>query len=553
MMPDNSLAFVVVQNPAKLFQKATTLAQQIEAPMPDPMELLQERLPAAQHIDMARPAAVVFHPDGAPVGGILLMPVTDFEAFVNACGAEDANADLVQVDFVGNSMVAASYKKYAVLTDASGASGIEAVKNSESKVAAEFAAMRQRMEAADITGGATRSGIEAFAVLAKQGIAALQIRIEAGDDEVPGMPPKSISEAMSMYSLLVDEFEAAVQNYAFAVNIDTKMVTGEDIFRLKTGDLATKLEQIEPSGTDWSGQLPAGLPVFVMAGTTPSSLMPGVLEFSKKMMLAMSGIYGMDEDQIHQLIEDSKPLMAKTRSMAFLMAVPRREKASLYAGAGGILKVDTPAEQYIDDYTELITKMDQAMKNRSGQALFRFATPKKIKIDGKAGVRIIAEISFPGGTEDSAERQQFNEMMAKIYGPDGKLKIFLVAANQDTVVFGYTSQATVKRYMAAASGELPRTLGSMPAYKTLVSHQPDGTLWKGAIDLGGYFKLIQRFLPPGTIPDVEVRACPIGFAVTASEQEIGVHSAVTVHTIKRIVQAAMQVARAGSGQEEVEP
>jgi len=554
MMPDNSLAFVVVNDPALLFKKAGTLAKRLEVPMADPMLLLQARLPAVQHVDMTRPAAVAIHPDGVPLGGVILLPVTDFEAFVTACGAEDANADLVKVDFAGDAMVAASYNGYAVLTDASDSPAIKAVKNNQGKVAEEYAAMRERMEAADITGGATRSGIEAFAALAKQGIAAIQAQIEKRDPaELPGLPPKSIAEALSLYTVLVEEFDAAVESYAFTVSIEKKVIIGQDVLRLKTCELATMLGQVEPSDTDWCGQLPAGRQVVVMAGATPKPLMPGLLEFSKKAMLAMSGIYGMDEDQIDQLIEDSKPLMENTSGMAFLIAVPKDEEAPLYAGAGGILKVDGNAEAYIDDYAELVTKMVRAMKKPSGDAMLHFTAPKKIEVDGKAGVRILVGLDFLTGAGDSEQQQMIDEMIAKMYGPDGKLKIFLVAANDDTVAFGYTSRATVKRFVAAANGELSRTLGSMPAYKQLRSYLPDDALWGGAIDLGGYFELIQRVLKPGMVPDVDVAASPIGFGVTASEQEISVHGVVTVNAVKRIVQTITGMMPAPSDAPKVEP
>lgn len=554
MMPDNSLAFVVVNDPALLLKKATTFAKQLEVPMPDPMVLLQMRLPAVGHLDMTRPAAVAFHPDGHPIGGVILVPVTDFEAFVKACGAEDASADLVKVKFAGAKMLAASYKGYALLSDASDASVIEAVKNNKGKVAEEFAAMRQRMEAADVTGGATRSGIESFAAFAKQGIATMQAQIEKTDpDKLPGIMPKSIAEALSMYTMFVEEFDAAVQSYAFTVSVEKKAIVGQDILRLKKSEFATKLGQIEPSGIDWYGQLPAGRPVIVMAGATPKSLMPGIIEFSKKAMLAMSGIYGMDEDQINQLIEDSKPLMEKTRGMALLMAVPRNEDAPLYAGAGGILKVDGNAEQYIDDYVELVTKMSRAMKNPAGTAMFRFTAPQKIEIEGKPGLRLVVEIDLSFGTDDSEGQQMVEKMMSKMYGPDGKMKMFMVAANDDTVAFGYTSQATVKRFIAAANGKLPRTLASMPAYKELRAHLPDDAQWGGAIDLGGYFELIKRFVEPGMIPDFDVPSFPIGLGVTASEQEVCAHGVVTVNSIKRIMQTFKDMVPAPWGGQEVEP
>jgi len=554
MLPDNSLAFVVVNDPALLLKKASTLSKRLEVPMPDPMMLLQSQLPAIAHVDMTRPAAVAIHPGGMPVGGVILLPVKDFEAFAKACGAEDTDTDLVKVMFAGDGMVAASYKGYALLSDASDASVIEAVRNNTGKVAEQYAAMHERMQSADITGGATRAGIETFSALAKQGIVAMQAEFEKLDPEqMPGMPPKNLAEAMSVYTVLIEEFAATVQTYAFAVNIEKNAITGVDILRLKKCELATQFGRIEPSDTDWYELLPAGRPVVVGAGTTPKSLIQGMLEASKKMMTAMSGIYGMDEEQISQLFEDSKPLMEKLNGMAFLMAVTQKEDAPLYAGAGGLFKVDGGAEKYLDEYTKVITKMARTMKQSSGDSMLKFTAPKKIEVDGKPGIRISVGFNFSFGQKDSQQQKMMGEMMKKMYGPDGKLKMFLVAANDDTVAIGYTSLATVKRFIAAANGELPRTLGSMPGYKALKTHLPDDAQWTGAIDLGGSFQLIQRMVEPGMIPDLDLPAAPIGFAVTASEQEVSMHGAVTVNTVKRLVQAIQKVMSANAPTQPVAP
>ena len=106
--------------------------------------------------------------------------------------------------------------------------------------------------------------------------------------------------------------------------------------------------------------------------------------------------------------------------------------------------------------------------------------------------------------------------------------------------------------MAAANGKLPRTLGSVPAYKAVLAHLPSGAQWGGGIDLGGYFEVIRRFVPQGMIPDVDIPPSPIGFGVTASEQEVCVHSVMTVNTIKRLVQAVQKMASASAGGQPVE-
>jgi hypothetical protein len=50
------------------------------------------------------------------------------------------------------------------------------------------------------------------------------------------------------------------------------------------------------------------------------------------------------------------------------------------------------------------------------------------------------------------------------------------------------------------------------------------------------------------IPSLDIPPTPIGLAVTASEQEVCIHGAVTVNTMKQFVQAFKQLLPSSSGE-----
>ena len=62
--------------------------------------------------------------------------------------------------------------------------------------------------------------------------------------------------------------------------------------------------------------------------------------------------------------------------------------------------------------------------------------------------------------------------------------------------------------------------------------------------------LIKRVVEPGMIPEIDLPSSPIGFGVTASEEEVCIHGAVTVKTIKQLVQTITKAMAPGLPEQE---
>lgn len=536
LLPDDTLGFVVVNEPQKLAEDVEALSEKLELPLPgDPMELLGMQIPAVEHVDTSKPVAMVAVAREEPFPmAVLMLPMKDFGAFVEVCEAEDADGELVKVEFAGDSMFAASHEGYALLVQKRDAKAIDAVKNNTGVVAEAFASMKERMDAADVTGGATRAGI-AYAVKEIKGQIA-GAKMQLADDDLSNAPMSAdqIADALSIYVVLADAFDSAIENGAFTVDVKRQAIVGQDILRLRDKELAKKLAAIAPPDSDWYGRLPAGQTVFTVAGPMPESLTADIMSFSKDLMVALKNIYGMNEDEIDTLFEASEDMMKQTTGGAFVFGIPRSKDAPMYAGSGGLFAIDGDAEGYIKDYAQMMGDFAKASKGENGKGLLNFAKPTEIEVDGRPGVQLNIKIEFPIETEDEFMRQAMDDMMAKLYGPGGQLKVFLVAVDENTVAYAYTSKANLRRYMAASAGEAERTLADVKSLAAVRKHLPADAQWAGSIDIGGYLTLIQRMIPFPIFGN-DIPSAPIAFAVSADGDEVRCNSAMTVGAIKSLV------------------
>lgn len=542
LLPDSTLGMIIVNKPGDLFEKVVGLAKKLGAPIPkNPLAELKKDIAALKYVDPTRPAVIAITQKSGvgpmPVYFIGLVPVKNFTAFVKAAGGIKETDGVYKIEYA----FAAEYKGYAVLVDPNGAGVLETIGKNEGRIATEFAPMRERMEAADVSGGATRQGIEMLTAFAKMGISTMQMQFEnMPPDPNTGMSPKSISQALSIYTLMFDELNNSVQTYAFATSIEKDAIVSDDIIRLKNKKLAETLAKIDPFDTESFKGLPAGRPFVAFAGAMPKSLMSGLMVFSKKGMLAMSDLYGLDEKGIDELIARYQPLMEKTNSMAFVMGAPRK-KGSIYSGMCGISRVEGGAEQYIADNAALFENMNEIMKKSKNGAMIGFGKPKKIEVDGRPGISVKFSVNMEVAPEGSMQQAQMDEIMERMFGKGGKTTIFFVAIDENTVAYAYDSPALIKRVIA---GDDAKTLGSVQGYEETLALLPEDAQWIGVFDLGGYMELIKKVVPPNQLPPgIKVPPSPFAMGATVTKDEVCIRSVVTVKTIKRIVKSFQRISQ----------
>lgn len=536
LLPDETLGFVTVNNAAELSQDIQAFGKSIDAPFPNIIEALQQEQPVVAQLDASRPLALVLlrHADQFKLLGLL--PVRDFQAFVKAGEGESTGGDFSQMKLDDEELIAASKGEYALVTQAGNADVLKAALENSGQTARELQPLRADMDRSDVVGAATQRGVRTLTSLARDALTAQaqKLRAAAGDKSQAEMA----AQGLQFYKLLIGGVAKNVQSYGFTVNLKEKGVVGRDTIILKDGPLQTQLADITPSGISWSDSLPAGQPVFMFAGVTPQSLGEEMVDISAEIMVAMKGIYGLDRESIDKIIELSRPLMRDIKSMAFMLGLPEDPSAPLYAASGGYIKVEKNAPKFIESYIELTEEMTEALE-ASDNSFMTFEKPEKMQIDGRPGVKLTVAFEFQKMADDPS-KAVMDTMMKRMYGEDGKLTVYFAATDDQTLVYGYTSRETLKRFAEAldpqASG---KRLSADSGYSKLFANLPDDALWVGTVDIAGYMNMIKRMM--GSMGGAQLlpsfgTAAPIGLGVGVEGNQCQITWSVPQSTIKNVVQ-----------------
>ena len=104
------------------------------------------------------------------------------------------------------------------------------------------------------------------------------------------------------------------------------------------------------------------------------------------------------------------------------------------------------AHAYLDAYQEQIEAMNEILQDAESSLLSEMKVTK-IDLDGTPALKV--EMNFPRLPGMEAD-PNFPNVLEALFGPGGKIRIFMAAADDHTVVAAYTSRRTLKRCLKAA-------------------------------------------------------------------------------------------------------
>ena len=145
-----------------------------------------------------------------------------------------------------------------------------------------------------------------------------------------------------------------------------------------------------------------------------------------------------------------------------------------------------------------------------------------------------------GRAPGAKEIPNYEQMMEKMFGPGGKMTIYMAVADEHTVVWGYTSEDLVRRGMKALSAPKQGLAGDEGVAGTAALLPPNAPFvgyWspKGTVDF------VKRMIPavtPGAdvaskVPDFP-QTPPIGCAATASGAELRAHLVIPAEVVEAL-------------------
>jgi hypothetical protein len=226
----------------------------------------------------------------------------------------------------------------------------------------------------------------------------------------------------------------------------------------------------------------------------------------------------MNEDQKKKLDALMEKAMGQLKSMAMVMGPPK-PGGSFYSNMVGAFKVKD-AKQYLTQYQDLMKQMADVMKE-SGIDFPMPKEAKKIKIDDLDGYELTMDMSA-FLTKIAGQNPAAKQMMQMMFGPEGKLNIYLAAIDDTTVALSYVTSDGISRVKAAcanAQSSLASDADIAQAAKLL----SERAQWVCYLSPKGLFDFVttamQAAAPPGrqmpALPPFP-QTPPIGFGAESS-------------------------------------
>jgi hypothetical protein len=557
VIPEEALGFALVNRLAETDAKIQQLAKELELPVASPLRMFQAKAGLEGVLDEEGTAAIALVPGedaGSQPVALMFLPVADYGQFVRKLNPDDASAKIVEARLGNQSFVIGNRGGYAVVAKRGNRHALETALDSSKRVAG-LGSFRGMVAEGDVAAVVTRRGVE---VLSDKGQEALQEAKEALA-ALPAERKQGMEAAIGVfdvYEQIIKALGEEIHSYAVAGSIDK----GGNIHllervRVMPGRKAAKiLSEVKPPRRDLLTGLPDGPFVFALAGVLPESAGECLMGFSADFMKAAPGIYGLNEDQVDELIDISRRSMKGLHGMSFMMGVGKPGDP-IYGNIAVVEMVDD-SKAFLADYRKTVEAMNRLLKDAQG-SIMKPVKLKDVEIGDVSALKLTMKISM---APQAAEMPGYDEIMEKILGPGGKMIAFIAPADKKTIVAAYTSKKLLRECLKAADGSSPGLAGDPQVAKT-AAMLPSGAQWVGYISPKGTIDFIKRVIPAVTpegrtapkLPEFP-ETPPIGFAVKTTRDGIRSHTVVPAAALKGIAGFVTEIRglMASPGEVEVE-
>ncbi|MCR4412365.1 MAG: hypothetical protein NUV77_08075 [Thermoguttaceae bacterium] len=521
LVPDSALGFALVQRPADADAKLQRLAEQLGLPAQSVLARLKDRAGVGEGLDgQGTLGLVVLPPKGSEVRpvAVLLVPVTDYEKFLEPLKPEDAGGGIHKIALGRGEFVARHLGGYAALAQARHRESLEEGLSVSAEVPAGLAPWQEWLAANDAAGVVLQPGIKLLSSKVRTAINTVKSALI-----VAGEQGKAAAAAMDVYLRLFEFAEKEVSVVAVGARLDSQGVLhiAKRARAVPGGRFAKMLTEAKPL----TEGLLTGLPdrPFVVAGGAAVSEAgwDELMRFSIGMMKATRDFYGVSEEQIQKM--QSLPIgwMRQARTMAVALGAGEGNEP-LYSNMLAVFRTDD-ATAFLANYEKYLTQYGEIAKGSSSLMLPAIEI-EKTKLADAPALQITARMKTPPGMPNP---KQFDQLMEAMFGPGGKLVAWLAVADEHTVMVGYTHKAHLERAIQAlkqgkpglgAQADVVKTAGLLPKDATIVVYlSPRGML-------AFFQRMIAAVAPPQAAAKIQVpefpATPPVGLAVSTAPGEL---------------------------------
>ncbi|MCA9231939.1 MAG: hypothetical protein KDA57_14920 [Planctomycetales bacterium] len=541
-MPEDALGFVLVRDLADFDAKVSRFTQLFNLPVPGPLEYAK----LATGLDQGlRPQgelliALIPGPPELPAPQpMVLLPVNNYAQLAEAIHG-DPSGEICRVSVAGEDVLIAKFDSYALLMNVEHRETMELLLGLQQAPVANLKPLDTWIASNDLIVAILPNGLEALLHLGGQ-YTTQQQELIANELDAPHFSPvrEQMERNVELYQWVLDTLGSEIELAAFAVSLDdsTNLRISKRVLLNEESQFATQEGVLETSGSALGGFTNQPF-VFAAGGPIPEKWIAPLASVNRKLMQQMPELYGSEEfgsDEWKKLEEYSVATMKSLKSLSMIL-LPGSKGEPLFSNVFGIAKT-SDAEAYLESYSKAAELWNELMANSTSDISLEYQVSSRT-VGGAEAREIVVDVAAAARDPNVPV---FNWLLEAMFGGDGKMRQLLVAANQQTLVYGMAEEKQLLPVIdAAKNGELGlvnssdvqvtmKLLPEQPSWTMLVS--PQGcVVWAKRIAEEFLSHLIGE---TPRIPDFGTSP-PLGMAVNLRDKQLEVDWVCPVETLQAL-------------------
>jgi hypothetical protein len=500
IVPSDALAVGLVKNISDADAKVQKLAGLVQSPIPSPLAQLKSMAGIQKGLDEKGTVVAIVqggNEDERP-DVVVAVPVTDYKEFVGQFHPTDPDARIVEVEAAGSKtkMLVAHRGGFALLEDPANRKWLEKVLDAHESIAGELAPIEPWLAENDAAFVGTRAGIRWATAKAQAELKKTLQDFKRIEDAggMPGGDPLGMALAVLQFygqGLALAEKEVSLAAVGVAVDQqNTVRVTGRVRF-VKDSKVGESLAAIQPADKDLMAGLPGGPFFFAGGAVTPEPLMKQLAALGTAFLQKNFSRYGLSPEQAEQLAKNSMQTLEQMRTLSLVMKTGKRGEP-IYSNMFGTIRVAN-APQYLAQYEKQMEAQNRILKEAK-DGILKPMEVKKTEIGGRPALEVEVTIPLPKTDGEGPMQEMQQSMMQAMFGPNNKMKIYLTAANETTLVMGY---GTTPEKVGEASEMVRSAKPGFAADKDVAATAallPAGAQWVGYVSPHGYVNMVRRMM-----------------------------------------------------------
>ncbi len=488
-VPEDALGCVAFRNLEALDAKVQKFSELFEMPMPALLAFIQITTGFGEGFNTQGDVLLALLPGetltSMPIPFVLI-PVTDYAKFSESISG-DQSGEICRVTIAGEDVLLAQKGTYAMLMNIENEETFVHLLQAAPAPVAALKPLDPWLVKNDVTITILPSGAKILFELGNQGLVEAN-KVSATQDENAEIFG-SMQSVMAFYQSVLDFVSQEVEMASWGLSID-----GEQNICLSKRVTLNKKSRISQAGAIRVDQSPifsgfADQP-FVVAGggPIPENWATGLAKASSNMIRSMKAFYGLEDlsEDSWKDLEQSYTTMMQGLDSATMIMLPGEEKDPLFSNFYSVAGASN-AEEYLDAYQEAAKTYSRIMSQSTHFNMEYVVEPKEIA--GKPGCELSIDIA---SMMQDPNVPQFNWMLESMFGEDGKLHYFIVAADRKNLAISMGDPEKTTPLLAdIENGETG--LSRNKEVQMTMEHLPSTAPWKLLISPAGCVTWAERF------------------------------------------------------------